>query len=147
MHRIWLAMKARCNNPNRDKYKYYGGRGIKVCDEWDKFEAFYEWSIANAYNDSLSIDRINPDGNYEPSNCRWVTIKEQMNNKRNNQMFDYEGQRLPITKVEEITGIGRYTLRQRRKYGWDDYRATHTPVQSHRPYQRKSEYEKHNSGN
>lgn len=134
LYRIWSSMKRRCNNPHSDKYTYYGGRGISVCEEWNSFEEFYRWSVENGYNDTLSIDRIDPDGNYEPSNCRWATLKEQMNNKRNNQMFNYEGQILPITKVEEITGIGRYTLRQRRKYGWDDYRATHTPIQPHKPY-------------
>jgi hypothetical protein len=75
-------MRHRCNNPNSDNYSYYGGRGIEVCDEWNDFLAFHDWAMANGYADNLSIDRINPDGNYEPLNCRWATIKEQRNNRR-----------------------------------------------------------------
>jgi|SRR5699024_6790193 len=83
LNRIWRAMKNRCNNPKTPRYKDYGGRGIKVCDEWeDNFENFYYWAINNGYNENLSIDRINNDGNYEPSNCRWANDTEQVINQR-----------------------------------------------------------------
>jgi hypothetical protein len=84
IYRIWKAMKNRCNNPNSNDYqKWYGSKGIRVCPEWnDNFWKFYNWSICHGYKDNLTIDRINPDGNYEPSNCRWTTAKVQANNKR-----------------------------------------------------------------
>lgn len=76
LYGIWGNMKTRCKNKNIDKYYRYGGRGITVCEEWQEFPAFYEWAIANGYRDGLTIDRINVDGNYEPSNCQWLTRSE-----------------------------------------------------------------------
>ena len=84
LYDILCGMKRRCYNPNQPCYKNYGARGIKVCDEWlNDPKAFYDWSITHGYKDDLTIDRINVNGNYEPSNCKWVSIKEQGRNKRN----------------------------------------------------------------
>lgn len=83
LYRIWNGMKDRCFNKNSPDYNSYGGRGITVCEEWKQsFECFYIWAVSNGYSDSLSIDRINGDGNYEPDNCRWATASEQNRNRR-----------------------------------------------------------------
>ena len=83
LYRIWKSMRTRCNNPNSPSYKNHGARGITVCEEWQhSFEAFRDWALANGYHDCLTIDRVDNDGNYEPSNCWWATYKEQNINKR-----------------------------------------------------------------
>lgn len=82
LYRAWAAMRQRCSNPNHQVYAWYGGRGIKVCSEWDEYPAFMAWALANGYTDDLSIDRVDPDGDYEPSNCRWITMKENLARRR-----------------------------------------------------------------
>ena len=83
IYRIWSTMKQRCYNSKCFSYKWYGKKGIKICDEWkNNFIFFYNWAIDNGYKENLSIDRIDVNGNYEPSNCRWITIREQQKNKR-----------------------------------------------------------------
>jgi hypothetical protein len=82
---VWIDMKRRCDNPNRIAYKDYGGRGIKVCEEWDNdYMLFKEWALNNGYSEKLLLDRINNDGNYEPSNCKFVNRFESELNKRKN---------------------------------------------------------------
>lgn len=83
LYSIWGDMKRRCNNIKNKEYKNYGGRGITVCDEWEHdYLKFHEWAIANGYDGSLTLDRINVNGNYEPSNCKWSTWSQQGQNKR-----------------------------------------------------------------
>ena len=82
LYEVWCSMKYRCDNPHNKAYKYYGARGIKVCDEWYEFSTFREWALNNGYTQGLTIDRINVDMGYTPSNCRWITISEQCKNQR-----------------------------------------------------------------
>lgn len=92
LYRIWCCMKARCYNKNLKAYKDYGGRGIKVCEEWiNNFRKFEKWALSNGYEDILTIDRINNNDDYKPSNCRWITRTEQNRNKRNNIYITYNG--------------------------------------------------------
>ena len=106
----------RCYNPRTDSYKYYGGRGITICNEWLlDFMNFYNWAIDNNYKEGLSIDRIDSDGNYEPSNCRWVTAKEQANNTRRNHYITYNQEIHTIKEWAEILSIDYNKLRYRIK--------------------------------
>ena len=83
LYSIWCGMKKRCYSEKSINYKYYGARGVKICDEWkNDFKSFYDWAMDNGYKDDLTIDRINPFKNYEPSNCRWATDDDQRHNKR-----------------------------------------------------------------
>lgn len=82
LYRIWQAMRDRTGNPRNSRFKYYGERGITVCPDWQEFEPFAKWADANGYADNLSIDRIDVNGNYEPSNCRWATQAVQVQNRR-----------------------------------------------------------------
>ena len=118
LHRIWTHMKERCNNQNCKSFPDYGGRGIKVCDSWSEdFLMFHEWAMANGYEDNLSIDRINANGNYEPSNCRWATDYQQANNKRKNAFITFNGETHTMSEWASITGINYNTLRARRSRG------------------------------
>ena len=107
LHRIWKNMHTRCFNTNNYKYKNYGGRGITICEDWlgkDGFMNFYNWSIANGYDDSLTIDRIDVDGNYEPSNCRWATWDEQSKNKTTSRKITVNGITKTVAEWSDMIG-------------------------------------------
>lgn len=92
LYNTWCNVKSRCCNENNPRFNDYGGRGISMCKEWlNDFSAFKNWSLGNGYNDSLTIDRIDVNGNYEPSNCRWITNQQQQLNRRNNRIISYNG--------------------------------------------------------
>lgn len=99
VRRIWRGMRQRCRNPNEPAYKHYGGRGIYFDAVWDDFETFKEWSLSNGYADDLQIDRIDNDGPYAPTNCRWTTAIVNMNNRRSNRVLTVDGERLTVSEA------------------------------------------------
>ena len=127
LYKIWKGIKDRCLNKNTPKYSIYGARGIIIYKEWlDDFMNFYNWAMANGYNDSLTIDRINVNGNYEPSNCRWVNQKIQQRNRRNNHLLTYMNETHCISEWAEIYNIKPLTLLARISRGWDLEKALNT---------------------
>lgn len=121
IHRIWHSMYCRCYYKTTNQYKNYGGRGIKVCDEWKHLEGFikfYNWAMQNGYKDNLTLDRIDVNGNYEPNNCRWITKKEQSNNRTNNVLYEFNGETKTSKQWCDQYGICQTTFIDRLKRGW-----------------------------
>ena len=127
---IWSGMRSRCYSTTDYHYKWYGARGITMCDEWkNDFQTFYNWAISSGYDDGLSIDRIDNNGNYEPSNCRWTTHAEQMRNQGRNIMLTYNGKTLCAMDWSRETGLSDATIRWRKnKLGWSDEKTLTTPA-------------------
>lgn len=131
LYNTWMKMIQRCTDSACERYKDYGGRGISVCNEWlDNFDAFAEWALSNGHGMDLTIDRIDNDGNYEPSNCRWVTKKEQNRNKRTNMMVTYCGETKPLVDWCEDLGLRYDPIHNRITKGWDVETAFTTPLAS-----------------
>ena len=110
MYRLWEAMRTRCNNRNSKSYKNYGGRGISICEEWNDFETFYSWAMSHGYMDDLTIDRIDCNRGYEPSNCRWIPRVDQALNRRNTIRLTYKGREYTPTELSNLTGISINTI-------------------------------------
>jgi hypothetical protein len=111
-------MLYRCSSPKSPNYESYGGRGIQVCEQWTKsVQAFIEWAEANGYQDNLTIDRIDVDGNYEPSNCKWSTIQEQNFNKRNTRWVEVDGSSYTLQELAETYGLPYEAIAARYKRG------------------------------
>lgn len=134
LYRVWGGMRNRCYDRHRREYPNYGGRGIKVCDEWlHDYAAFRDWAYSNGYDPSLpgkecSIDRIDVDGDYCPSNCRWVTMKDQSFNKTTTRKVEYKGRLLTLVEASSLYGISPGTISQRIKRGWQIDKAIETPA-------------------
>lgn len=121
LYNIFKNMKTRCYNKHFSKYKHYGGRGIVICDEWlNDFMSFYDWSMTNGYADNLTIDRIDCNGNYEPNNCRWVDMKQQLNNKSDNVLLTYKEKTQTISKWADELNMCYSTIQSRHYRGWSD---------------------------
>lgn len=115
---VWAAIIQRCTNPANAAYNNYGGRGIKVCEEWqNSFETFRDWALANGYRQGQTIDRQNNNGDYCPDNCRLADRKTQNNNKRNTKQIEFMGERHSVTEWARIIGVDRATIRKRHAAG------------------------------
>lgn len=132
-YRVWSAMKSRCSNPNMPQYKYYGGRGIYVCDEWkNSFQVFNQWLMEHGYDEKAprgqyTVDRIDPNEPYCPENCRLVTQLEQANNLRSNRWIECNGEKHTLAEWGRITGIPAMKIRNRLDLlGWTPEKALHT---------------------
>lgn len=125
LYPVWVMMKDRCMNSNNKEYKNYGGRGVTVCNEWkNNFQAFYDWAMTNGYVEGLSIDRIDNNGNYEPSNCRWATRREQQLNTTRNKRITYNGKTQTLTEWSEELNVRFNKLWERLyKLNWSVERA------------------------
>ena len=115
-HMLW-----RCENPNSKDYKNYGGRGIKVCDEWkNDYQKFKKWALENGYEEHLTIDRIDVNGDYEPINCRWITLQEQENNRTNNVFLVFNGIKKTASEWAREYGVNPSKILYRKRKGWSD---------------------------
>lgn len=117
LYEVFKTMHRRCEAKTSNRYSYYGERGISVCPEWADFATFREWAYCNGFEEGLTLDRIDNNGNYEPSNCRWVTMKEQSNNRRNSILIEVDGQALTISQWSDLTGIPYETIYCRYRRG------------------------------
>lgn len=128
LYRIWQGMKGRCYNENRETYKYYGGKGIVVCDEWlNDYDAFKTWALNCGYSDDLTIDRIDYDGNYEPENCRWITKAEQAANTSKNYRITINKSTRHLSEWCKIFCVRYDVVYGRLRGGWSEVEALTTP--------------------
>lgn len=132
LYNVWKSMRQRCLNKNNDDYSHYGGRGITICQDWlDSYIPFREWALANGYQDGLTIDRIDYNGNYCPENCRWITQHDQNRNRTNNRYITYNGVTKTMTDWAEEYNINLRTLKSRLDAGCDIEDALTRPILGH----------------
>lgn len=120
IYKIFCGMKQRCYNTNHKYYPIYGGRGIKICDEWlNDYQQFEAWALANGYANDMSIDRIDNDKGYSPDNCRWIYYKDQPKNRRSNHRVIVDGKEMNVSDVSRLYGIPISTVCYRDNQGFD----------------------------
>lgn len=127
LYRIWKGMRARCHNPKNPSFKDYGGRGIRVCDAWQKYNAFKQWAISSGYAENLTIERIDVDGMYEPSNCKWIPRPEQGKNTRRSHYIQYGGRTMSLAEWSKELGGGPNLVTTRLQRGWSEEDAVSIP--------------------
>ena len=133
LYQTWSNAKSRCQDVNSHAYKHYGGRGITVCDEWrDNFQAFYDWAMSSGYKEGLTLDRIDNNKGYSPKNCRWITVKEQSNNRRSNRFLLFRGERKTVSQWADDIGITKETLYKRLAHGWSIEKTLSTPTRKYK---------------
>lgn len=131
LYEIWKNMKRRCYKETNSRYENYGGRGIIICDEWkDNFIPFYNWAMANGYNDNLTIDRENVDGNYEPSNCRWATWQEQSYNTTRTHHLTFNGKTQCISEWAKELDLTCSAIQHRLQRKWNLNKILTTPLRT-----------------
>jgi hypothetical protein len=118
LYETWRGMIARCENPNRHDYPYYGGRGVSVCREWHEMFDFVDWAERSGWAKGLTLERIDNDGPYSPDNCRWATRAEQNRNRRNSRYVTVDGQQLTVAEAARKCGVSGQTLGRRLRCGW-----------------------------
>lgn len=135
LYRIYQGMKQRCNNPNNIGYKYYGNKGIKLCDKWENsFTNFYNWAINNGYNENKTIERLDNNKGYNPNNCKWIKLSEQPLNKSDNLDLIYKDNPITVSEISDITGLNQRTIRSRIDLGWSIDKIINTPRLSQGDY-------------
>lgn len=122
LYAIWNSMRQRCNNPNHNAFNNYGGRGIKVCPEWDDYNVFREWALSAGYDEEAArgeytLDRVNVNEGYNPKNCRWANMREQADNRRDTIIVQHDGKQYPLSVWAEILGVKYCTLWKQYKQG------------------------------
>lgn len=129
LYDIWHKMRQRCSREETEHYDRYGGRGISVCKEWNEdFLSFCEWALSSGYTDRLSLDRIDVNGDYEPTNCRWTTMKVQENNRTDNVVVEFDGKTQTLAEWADEYGLKYTTFYRRIERGWEFYDALTRPV-------------------
>lgn len=132
LYRIWSLMKDRCNNANNNNYQYYGGKGVKICDDWYNYQLFRDWAYAHGYQDDLSIDRVDSNGDYCPDNCRWIPLSQQSSNRCSCNYITMNGETHTLSEWSRMYHISRKTIRDRIRNGWSPEKAITTASRTYK---------------